>query len=99
MRYLPLSMLVVLVLIGCQSPAPETPAPTEPTRGTASQQPAGGDGGVTLVTPSAVPNAPVTGTESLQGGGSAVGTIAKDRAKDAANKASGSSLGALPEGD
>lgn len=98
MRYLPLSMIVMLALIGCQSPAPETPAPTEPTGGTASQ-PAGGDGGVTLVTPSAVPNAPVTGTESLQGGGSAVGTIAKDRAKDAANKASGSSLGALPDGD
>lgn len=35
-----------------------------------------------------VPNAPVTGTESLQGGGSAVGTVAKDRAKEAAARAS-----------
>lgn len=98
MRTAILLTITCLMLAGCQPSAPTTAeAPVDPA---ANSQPAsGGDGGVTQVTPTPVPNAPVTGTESLQGGGSAVGTIAKDRAKDAANKASGSSLGSVPDSE
>lgn len=80
---------IALFLVGCQ-PAEKPADPTPAT--TSSAAPSGGGGGIApMATP--VPNAPVTGTESLQGGGSAAGTIAKDRAKGAAAKASGSSLG------
>lgn len=81
-----------LILVGCQpAQQPAEPASTDPATGAATTEPNGGSGIAPMATP--VPNAPVTGTESLQGGGSAAGTIAKDRAKGAAQKASGSSLG------
>lgn len=91
MKQLTISVLcLAALLVGCQSA--EKPAePAAPTT-TSSTEPAGGGGVAPMATP--VPNAPVTGTESLQGGGSAAGTIAKDRAKGAAAKVSGSSLGA-----
>ena len=92
LRNLILPGLVVFVA-GCQpaeQPA-ESATPAEPAA-TSSAAPSDSGGGIApMATP--VPNAPVTGTESLQGGGSAAGTIAKDRAKGVAAKASGSSLG------
>lgn len=77
--------LVVVGSIGCQSAPPETQNTAQPSPNAAAPTPV--DSGVApMATP--VPNAPVTGTESLQGGGSAVGTVAKDRAKEAAARAS-----------
>lgn len=81
---------IALFLVGCQ-PVDKPAEPIEPSSATSSSAPSGGGDIAPMATP--VPNAPVTGTESLQGGGSAAGTIAKDRAKGAAAKAAGSSLG------
>lgn len=78
-------LLVVVGSFGCQSAPPETENAAQPSPNASS--PASGESGVSpMATP--VPNGPVTGTESLQGGGSAVGTVAKDRAKEAAARAS-----------
>ncbi|MCB8932025.1 MAG: hypothetical protein M9921_01755 [Fimbriimonadaceae bacterium] len=68
--------LALALLVGC-GPAPEEPPAPTP----AQTQAAGSDPGITPMTPTPMPNAPVAGSESLQGGGSAVGQIAKDRAR------------------
>lgn len=98
-----LALICVLVVVGCQSgtseptaAAPEDEGATKGPATTTAQANGGGDsnsGGIAPMTPSPIPNAPVSGSESLQGGGSAVGTVAKDRAKEAAAQASGTSLG------
>lgn len=83
---------VLLTLVGCNSTHEATTAETPAD--TATNAPTGGsDAGIAPMTTTPVPNAPVSGSESLQGGGSGVGTAAKGRAKDVAAQASGSSLG------
>lgn len=84
--------IALLTLIGCNS-TPEATTAENPAE-TATNTPAGGsEAGIAPMTTTPVPNAPVSGSESLQGGGSGVGTAAKSRAKDVAAQASGSSLG------
>lgn len=102
MRWL-LALVCAFVVVGCQSGTSEPTAATSEEGGaakgpttTTAQANGGGEsnsGGIAPMTPTPIPNAPVSGSESLQGGGSAVGTVAKDRAKEAAAQASGSSLG------
>lgn len=67
---------------GCVQNAP-TPEPA-PTVQSTPQPPQGGGGGVTPMSPGVGGLSPVTGAESVQGGGSAVGSVAKDRARQAA---------------
>jgi len=87
-----LALLAVLAICGCQSSSPEPAA--QPTEGNPpAQTNAGGGDGIAPMTTAPVPNAPVSGSDSLQGGGSGVGSAAKGRAKDVAAQASGSSLG------
>lgn len=97
-----------LLLIGCSSaPQPSTTDPTstnqqQPTNTpgvTTSQNDPQGQGGIAPMTTAPVGTAPVSGSESLQGGGSSVGNVAKDRAKQAAGTAGGSSLGQAGEGE
>ena len=84
--------IALLTLVGCNS-TPETPT-AETSVETATNAPASGsDAGIAPMTTTPVPNAPVSGSESLQGGGSGVGTAAKSRAQDVAAQASGSSHG------
>ncbi len=87
---------LALLLAACQPPAdsadtqaPETP-PAVNAEPTASGQ---GSGGVQIHTGGAGGAAPVTGTESLGGGGSGVGAAAKSAAKRAAGTASQGSVG------
>lgn len=93
MKVIILGSITALVLVGCQSSTPEPAAQPADANQPAAQTNAGGGDGITPMTTTPVPNAPVSGSESLQGGGSGVGTAAKGRAKDVAAQASGSSLG------
>ncbi|HZH97451.1 MAG TPA: hypothetical protein VEX38_00650 [Fimbriimonadaceae bacterium] len=78
---------ILLAAVGCQPKDEAAPASN-----TTAEAQSGGDS-VSISTPSAVPNAPVTGSESLQGGGGGgVAQAAKDRARGAASSASGSSI-------
>jgi len=78
------TILALLALgLGCR-PASEPPAAEKPVSEPAAQSgsPAGGSGsGVQVHSPGLGGVAPVTGTENLQGGGSAVGQTLKDRAR------------------
>ena len=100
MRWLPLT-LIALIAVGCSSTTEQPPAatgmPTNPD-GSATNAPAGADT-VAPMTSAPAGVAPVTGSESVDGAGSAVGQVAKDRAKSAAAKASGSSAGSESEGE
>ena len=89
-------LVPAVLLVGCSTPQPEQ-ASAPPLQ---SQAPVSQNGGeVAPMTTTPIPNAPVTGTESLQGGGSAVGTVAKDRAKEAAGRASNPNMGTQSEGE
>jgi hypothetical protein len=97
-----------LLLIGCSSaPQPSTTDPTstnqqQPTNTpgvTTSQNDTQNQGGIAPLTTAPIGSAPVTGSESLQGGGSAVGSVAKDRAKQAASSASSGSLNQAGDGE
>lgn len=94
-----LGCLVAAFAVGCspaEAPtaekAPETPAETP-------QSNTGGGGGIQIHGPGGAGISPVTGTESLQGGGSGVNSVAKDRAKAAAGAASSGSMGQMPSDD
>ncbi|MBW7927014.1 MAG: hypothetical protein H3C58_02765 [Fimbriimonadaceae bacterium] len=73
------TILALLALgLGCR-PASEPPVAEKPVSEPAAQ---GGSGsGVQVHSPGLGGVAPVTGTESLRGGGSAVGQTLKDRAR------------------
>lgn len=91
MKNLALFALLAALACGCNKPA-EEPAPVdEPT---AQAAPAGGSGGITPMTPTPLPFAPVAGTENLQGGGSAAGQILKEKAKGVGGS---SSLDQMPD--
>lgn len=92
-----------LMLSACQPPEPEGRIPepgTESTETTPeSSAEAGGGGGVSIHGGGAGELAPVTGTESLQGGGGGVGSAAKDAAKGAASSVGSGSLDQMGEGE
>lgn len=78
MKHLFLLSALALGIAGCNQPADEPPAAPAPEQ---TQAAGSGAGDITPMTPTPMPNAPVAGGENLQGGGSAVGQIAKDRAR------------------
>lgn len=95
---LAIAFAAVAPLCGCQQEAtvePATAAQSEP-----QAAPAGGGqgGGVAPLSPAAGGLSPVVGTESMQGGGSAAGTVLKGKAKEVAGQAP-SSLDQLDSGD
>ena len=78
-----IALSALVFVFGCKSP--ENPAPENPS--TASSSPgAGGAGGdiAPMGGLGAGPMTPVSGSESLQGGGSAAGSVLKERAKGVA---------------
>jgi hypothetical protein len=89
--------LLAIVAVGCSSKEPEVKAPEK--QGTASLPPGGvvgggsGSGDITPMTPSPIPNAPVSGGTSLGDGGGSVGIAAKAKAKEVAGNAGQGSLG------
>lgn len=101
-------LIAGLTLAGCaSSPQPSTTDPNSTNQQqprstpgvTTSQNDNPSQGGIAPVTTAPIGNAPVTGSESLQGGGSSVGNVAKDRAKQAASSAGGSSLNQAGDGE
>lgn len=94
------SLLIVLSLAcfvaGCapkeETPAVEAPQAVGDPKAAAAGEPPSDDsapgGGIGIVSPAAGSLSPVTGSESLQGGGGGVGVAAKARAKDVAAQAS-----------
>lgn len=82
------TLLALLVLgLGCR-PASEPPAAEKPVSEPAAQgnPPTRGSGsGVQVLSPGLGGVSPVTGSENLQGGGSAVGQTLKDRARGLSN--------------
>jgi hypothetical protein len=92
MRTICLAVLA-LFAVGCakkEDPAP-TSAPTAAPKSAQNEQGGGNPQAGTPYVPGAGPVSPVSG-EGVEGGGSAAGQVAKDRAKQAAQRASGSSL-------
>lgn len=92
------AVLALGLVSGCGPAEPEGRMEERPVAGEeqAGAAAATGGGGGVQVTPSAAGGlAPVTGTESLQGGGSGVGQAAKDMARDVAGSAGSGSAGAL----
>lgn len=90
-------LLVGCCVIGCKKnePAPETPVSTVgPAPG-----PPGASGGIAPMTMAPMAIAPVSGTESLQGGGSGVGGVMKERARDIAATGGASSVNQMPPDD
>jgi hypothetical protein len=89
-----MAALAGLILIAGCNPAAEkqaadVPSSTQATTAAQAQAPQGGSGeGVRPLVPGAGAVSPIVGTESVQGGGSAVGSVMKDRARQAAAKAS-----------
>lgn len=98
MKTLCASLLALFLLAGCD-PAPaqteEPAAEGTPTTTETSAAPAGGTTGSVQIHTTGGGIAPVTGTESLQGGGGGVNQAAKNSAHNAAAKAGGSSLDQL----
>lgn len=83
--------LVALFALGC-APKQEQAAGSEPASPpAAAKAPASGEGqGVAPMTMTPGGIAPVSGSESVEGAGSAGGQVMKDRARDLANKQSSS---------
>lgn len=79
MKHLALFAILATLAAGCNKPAADEAA--APAAGNAQAQAAGSGDGITPMTPTPLPIAPVAGSESLQGGGSGVGQVAKDRAR------------------
>ena len=94
MKHLALLTLLAALSMGCNKPAEEPTPPTPAATAQAGQ--AGGGGGIAPMTSTPIPNAPIAGTDSVQGGGSAVGQSAKDRARSGGG---GSSLDQMPADD
>ncbi len=94
---------LAFVLIACDpAPAENSETNTEDTTATQSSTvptPEGGTTGSVQIHTTGGGMAPVTGTESLQGGGGGVNQAAKDSARKAAVNAGGSSLDQLNSGD
>lgn len=82
---LPVLALSALIASGCdKKPEEETPAADPAATAATTSPPAqqGGTGGVTpMAGVGAGPMTPVSGAESVQGGGSAAGQVLKDKAK------------------
>ena len=95
MKHFALLAIIAAIALGCNKPedAPPTDAPA-PVAETA--QGGGNGGGIAPMTTAPIPNAPISGSESVQGGGSAVGHVAKDRAKTLGG---GSSIDQMPSDD
>ncbi|MBI5708178.1 MAG: hypothetical protein HZC36_14445 [Armatimonadetes bacterium] len=80
-----------LALAGCgggddtPKPTPNNPNPEKPKTASAAQP--GGQESVQVISPAAGAMSPVTGTDSVQGGGSGVGNVMKDRARGIAGDA------------
>lgn len=96
-------MGAALVLSGCGSgsdtpkPTPNNPNPEKPKTASAAQP--GGQESVQVISPAAGGMSPVTGTDSVQGGGSGVGNVMKDRARGiAGNSPSSLNQGSSDEG-
>ncbi len=99
MKRLALLAIAATALVGCaEKPEPMADPPAgEQTQSkeTAQSPGTGGNESVNVISPAAGGISPVTGSDSVAGGssgGSGVGQAAKDQAKRAAAKASGSSL-------
>ncbi|MGE0002743.1 MAG: hypothetical protein AB7F50_09190 [Fimbriimonadaceae bacterium] len=98
MRFTLLAPLLSLVAFGCSSEPTavpiegETPAAEQPQ--TSSADPGSGGGIAPMTSGAAGGVTPVTGAESVQGGGSGVNQAAKDKARDVAAGAGSGSLGA-----
>lgn len=96
MKNLLLVLTFACLVAGCapreEASAVETPqavgGPKSVTSGSAPSDDSAPGGGIGIVSPAAGSLSPVTGSESLQGGGGGVGVAAKARAKDVAGKAS-----------
>lgn len=94
MKHLAILAILASLAIGCDKPKDESTEPAQTPTAEASQ-PSGG-GGIAPMTTAPIPNAPISGSESVQGGGSAVGQVAKDRAKSLGG---GSSIDQMPSDD
>lgn len=95
-------LLPLAVILGaCQTPADSTHTEmTDTSPAVAGEPEASGSGsGVQIHTGGAGGVAPVTGNESLGGGGSGVGSAAKSAAKRAAGNAGQGSMGRMESGD
>jgi hypothetical protein len=109
------TLIAALLLTGCGAPEPEGKLPEDqtPTDGapprtgdgtstdpnaTTSTTPESG-GGIQIHGGGAGGIAPVTGTESLQGGGSGVGQAAKEKAKEVAGGSGSSAAQMNSEGE
>lgn len=104
MRYLIALLLLSACLSGCRSG--NATAETETPAGTTQLPPGqgGGTGGITPMTPSggAIPNAPVSGSDSVLGAGGGapgVGSAMKSRARDMAAGGAPSSMDQMDPGD
>jgi len=97
------STLALLVVSGC-TPAPTadtgtTPPPSKPDAARPAEGGTGGDVQVLTGGAGAAGTAPVAGGESLQGSGSGVNDAAKDAARRAGAKVSGSTAGSAQAPD
>lgn len=73
-------LAVLVFVLGCKGP--ENPAPENPSTASSSPNADGGGGGIAPMGGlGAGPMTPVSGSESLQGGGSAAGSVLKEKAK------------------
>lgn len=94
MKSIVLLVLAGVLLVGC---APKEPVAEPNPTGTTALPPGGAAGGSTgdiaPMTPTPIPNAPVSGGSSLGDGGGSVGIAAKSKAKEVAGNASQGSLG------
>jgi len=83
-----------VILVGCGEKAPD-PAEEPKTKETAALPPgAAGGGDIAPMTPSQVPNAPVSGGTDFGGTSGSLGTAAKQQAKDVAGGSNSSLDGA-----
>jgi hypothetical protein len=72
-----------VILVGCGEKAPD-PAEEPKTKETAALPPGASGGDVTPMTPTPIPNAPVSGGTDFGGSSGSLGTAAKQQAKDVA---------------
>lgn len=95
MKHLAILAILATLVLGCDKPSDETPEAAAAPAAQASP-PAADGAGIAPMTTAPIPNAPISGSESVQGGGSGVGQVAKDRAKSLGG---GSSLDQMPADD
>src|SRR5687768_7747760 len=95
MKYVCAILLIGCCLAGCRRGEETTPVVTE-QNAAGNQTP---PGGISPMTTTPIPNAPVAGAESLQGGGSGVGNVMKDRARDIARGGGAAGMNQPPPDD